>query len=356
MYTRLLSYLESNKILIDNQYGFRKGHSTYMALLRVVNSISEELDNNFFSLGLFVDLSKAFDTVDHKILIKKMEHYGVRGVALRWFTSYLSHRTQYVSLNNVDSKMLPVRCGVPQGSILGPLLFILFINDIVHSSKLLEYIIFADDTNLFFKAPDLNTLYANVNNELIKISKWFKLNKLSLNIKKTSYILFRGKQQVIDNTNLCIKIDSMVIDQVEKTKFLGVIINSTLTWEDHINTISNKISKNIGILYRTRNNLTTDTLLTLYHTLIEPYLNYCNLIWASLPSVYLERLFLKQKKAVRLITKARFLAHTEPLFSKLNLLTLFHINKLQIYCFMYRINHNLFPFFSKLICHEQNGP
>jgi hypothetical protein len=153
MYNRLLNYLNVDDVLVDNQYGFRENHSTSLALIRMVNNISEELDNKNYSLGLFIDLSKAFDTVDHKLLIKKMYHYGVRGISLDWFTDYLANRTQYVSLNSVNSKLLPVTCGVLQGSILGPLLFILFINDIVSTSKLIDFIMFADDTNLFLNIP-----------------------------------------------------------------------------------------------------------------------------------------------------------------------------------------------------------
>ena len=176
-----------------------------MALLQLVNDITEELDKCNCSIGIFIYLSKAFDTVDHKLLLTKMEHYVIRGNALLWFTSHLSDRTQYVSLNHTNSQTLPVTCGVFQGSILGLLLFILFINGIVSAYKIAEFIMFADDTNLFFKQKQLGVLYTTINIELAKIYQWFKLNKLSLKIKKTNYIVFRNKNSPTINTNLVLR-------------------------------------------------------------------------------------------------------------------------------------------------------
>ena len=150
MYNRLLNYINDNKILVDNQYGFREGHSTYMALRRMVNNISEWLDDKNYWLGLLIDLSKAFDTINHKLLFTKLNYNGITEIALQWFADYLTNRLQYVSINNKNSNMLPVECWVPQGSILEPLLFLIFINDIANSSKLLDFITFADDTNIFF--------------------------------------------------------------------------------------------------------------------------------------------------------------------------------------------------------------
>jgi hypothetical protein len=343
MYIRLLDYLKSSDILVPNQFGFREKHSTYMAILKLVDDISEELNNKNYSIGIFIDLSKAFDTIDHKLLINKMQYYGIRGIVLDWFKSYLSNRVQYVNINNSNSSCLSITCGVPQGSILGPLLFILYINDIVNVSKLARYIMFADDTNLFFSHADINMLYKVINDELVLISKWFKLNKLSLNIKKTNYILFCSSNKKIDNKGLDIFIDNTKIEQVTKSKFLGVIITDNLKWNEHIKTISCKISKNIGVIFKIRNNLDKDTLLMLYHSLIQPYLEYCNIVWGVGDSVSLQQLLRKQKKGIRAITFSKWNASTHLLFSKLKLLKLCDINVLQTCCFVYKSLHKLLP-------------
>ena len=215
-----------------------------MALLKLIIKVSEEIDDKFFSVGIFLDLSKAFDTIDHSILLDKLFTYGIRGIAYNWIKSYLSDRSQYVYVNNVSSQHLPVHCGVPQGSILGPLLvYHLHINDIFSTiSNVMEFILFADNTNLFLQDTSLSSLESRLNVELEKISTWFKVNKLSLNLNKTNYILFTKKSKFTDN-RIHVKIDNVPIRKVKQTKFLGVIINDNLSWEDHIITIKGKISK-----------------------------------------------------------------------------------------------------------------
>jgi hypothetical protein len=203
MHTRITAFISKYNILYENQYGFREKHSTHLAMINMIDQISEEMDAGNYSIGIFLDLSKAFDTIDHNILLQKLEIYGIRGIALQWLSSYLANRSQCVVIGDTVSAPSTVKCGVPQGSVLGPLLFILYINDIVRSSSLFKFIMFADDTNLFMSHKNLNQLTELVNQELISISNWLKLNKLSLNIKKTHFILFHFRQKKISE-QICV--------------------------------------------------------------------------------------------------------------------------------------------------------
>lgn len=342
VYNRLISYLNKWNILVQNQFGFRSNRSTCMAVIDMCDKISQALDENKYAAGIFIDLSKAFDTVNHSILLKKLESYGIRGSCLDWFTSYLSNRYQFVAVNGAISTRQLITCGVPQGSILGPLLFLIYINDITACSDMFKFILFADDTNLFLSNKSLTELENIVNIELEKLSVWFKANKLSLNIGKTHYILFRNKGKKMNN-NLTIKIDGTKIDQVCTTKFLGLYIDEGLTWANHISYISSKISKNIGIIHRLSRIVPSHVLTVLYNTLILPYLSYCNIVWASNYPSRLKPLELLQKRAIRILCKADRLASTSDLFKQKYLLKLCDINTLHIALFMYKYHHHLLP-------------
>ena len=192
---RIVKFLDKQNILSESQYGFRKKRSTNLAILELVTKISKAIDDNEFTMGVFLDLSKAFDTVDHVILLQKLEHYGIRGVALDWFKNYLTGRTQFGKYKTTNSNSLSIKCGVPQGSVLGLLLFLLYINDITKCSQILKFILFADDTNLFLNHHDVMTLYKIMNQELKKVTAWLTANKLSLNINKTIFIIFKSNRK-----------------------------------------------------------------------------------------------------------------------------------------------------------------
>ena len=343
VFNRLIAYFDSSKVICSNQYGFRKNHSTYMSLIDIYDKISMAADKSEFSIGIFIDLSKAFDTLNHNILLQKLEHYGIRGISLDWFKSYLSNRKQCVILNGVTSSLKSITHGVPQGSILGPLLFILYINDIVNCSDLLLFILFADDTNLFFSGNDIWKLKEIVNSELINVSNWFRANKLSLNTKKTKFILF-GNKQIPDLVNkFSVSIDGYLLEQVQHTKFLGVFIDAKLNWKTHIEYIAMKISKGLGALGRVRNILPQNAMLMLYNTMVSPYLTYCNIVWGTANASALQRLVVLQNRAVRLVTRSKFRSSCNPLFVRLRILKLVDINKYQIALFMFKIKYHLLP-------------
>ena len=344
MYSRLNDFLTLHKLLYKYQFGFRKKHSAYMALMILVDKLTKCLENGDSVVGVYLDFSKAFDNVNQEILLSKLDYYGIRGTALLWFKSYLSDRTQFVTYDGVSSKSRTITCGVPQGSILGPLLFLIYINDLNLVSKDVMSIFFADDSNLFLNGKNLSVLEEKLNSILINISEWLKVNKLSLNVKKTHVMIFTKKKfSEIEKPKINLKIDGIPLSEVETTKFLGVIIDNKLSWKEHTNYISGKIAKGIGIILKARNVLNRKTLTTLYYSFVYPYFTYCNQVWGSCVSKYIKRIHVLQKKAVRVICQANPRTHVNPLFKELNLMDVWQINKYLIGLFMYKYYHKQLP-------------
>ena len=237
---RLEQFLISNEILSNCQYGFTSCMSTVHAALELIESISTTVDNKKHCAGVFIDLKKAFDTVNHDLLVKKLFFYGIRGTANAWLTNYLTNINQYVIADDHSSGMRLITCGVPQGSVLGPVLFLLYINDIkCNVSNLLKFVLFADETNIFCSSTSLHDLQDTINRELDKLLVWFSVNRLSLNLGKTNYMLFRSRPP--DN-ELALKINNVVLPRVAATKFLGIIIDDKLSWKPHIQSIKSKLS------------------------------------------------------------------------------------------------------------------
>ena len=228
LYNRMIKFAEQYNILYRCQFGFRKNYSTSHALIHLINRISSAIDQRETTVGVFLDLSKAFDTLDHQILFTKLEHYGIRDVALQWIKSYFSCRQQFVQVNQTCSSMQTIKCGVPQGSILGPLFFILYINDLPKASKLTKLLLFADDTSIFFSHSSPNYLENVLNNELLNIDVWLRCNKLSVNIKKTNYVTFSPSQRKL-NHSFSLSFGGQPLIHSNVTKFLGVYLDKHLT-------------------------------------------------------------------------------------------------------------------------------
>ena len=304
IYNRLYSFFSENNILYKKQFGFQKQYSTDHAIVHLVNEILKSFESNYYTLGVFIDLTKAFDTVDHNILLKKLFHYGVRGNNLKLLQSYLQNRKQYIAYGNSSkTEYKNVICGVPQDPILGPILFLIFINNLCHSTPLLEAILFADDTNLFYSHNNVKELFRTMNTELSHLNDWFCANKLSLNTDKTKFVLFHEAKSK-DNLPLILPelfINDVKIKRENTLKFLGVMIDGNLTWETHVELVKNKISKSVGILFKASCFLNSKSLRSIYFAFFHPYINYANIASASTNKSYLKIILRKQKQAARLM-------------------------------------------------------
>ena len=311
-----------------------------MALTEALELITTALDCKQYALGIFIDLKKAFDTIDHSILFKKLESYGIRGLALNWVKSYLSKRQQFVQLGDCVSSCRDITCGVPQGSVLGPKLFILYINDMQRVSKLLHFVLFADDTNIFCQGDDLKQLQNDVSREMGKLKIWFDRNKLSLNLSKTKTMLFGNHKS---DQQVKIKINGVEIENVTEFKFLGVTIDDKITWKAHIKHIQSKISRSTGIIGRMKRFLEPKILRILYCSLVLPYLQYCAGIWGCNYKTTLRPVIMAQKRALRVIHKVNFIEHTNALFLQSKLLKFVDLVQFERAQVMYKATAGVLP-------------
>ena len=241
LYKRLYDYLENFEILYQFQYGFRKGHSTVHALVELVDKIRNSVDKGEMTCGIFVDLSKAFDTVNHKILLSKLDHYGFRGKTNKLLESYLTNRKQYVQIGNAKSKCKPITCGVPQGSVLGPLLFLIYINDLPNSCPDGNTRIFADDTTIFFNAKKSDEILRKGQLIMNKMNSWFIANKLTLNASKSTFIVFRSRYSRINNLPNKFEFAKSEIVRSDSVKYLGLTLDEHPLFNTHVQNVCNSI-------------------------------------------------------------------------------------------------------------------
>ncbi len=308
MCNRLFSFLMHNNSINQSQHGFMPNRSTSTAVADLLNTVTTALDKKLTALVLFIDISKAFDSLDHDILLAKLEHYGIRGIALTWFLSYLTSRYQYTEVDGNCSMCKLILCGVPQGSILGPLLYNIYVNDISFVATNAKCVLYADDTAIAVSENNLNLLIQNACAVFSLYSIWFADNLLALNASKTNYVVF-GASNIQKQFPNNILFHTHNVTKTNTVRYLGLYIDSTLCWKDHCCHINDKLVKGIALLKTCYNVLPISCLLTMYYSYLYPYLSYCVEFWGCAHNIYLHPIMIAQKHSIRLIANVSRFAH-----------------------------------------------
>lgn len=305
VYEQIVNYLENNKILCEYQSGFRSKHSCETALQCIINDWKNNMENNVITIAVFLDLQRAFETVDRYRLLGKVQSVGIDGMALTWVMDYLSNRQQRLKLNGIHSNRLNNDIGVPQGSVLGPLLFLIYLNDIVDVAGQCKIHLFADDTLLYFGCDMLGICLDVMNDTMERIYKYCCANMLKVNVNKTKWMLLdrKRKSQVSDNLDLHIQLGGNLIERVEKMVYLGVTVDSQLKFRDHANQIIKTIAYKVNYLRRCSPYLSQWSRLMVYNTIILPHFNFCPTVLYMIGQNETSRLQKLQNRAMRIILK-----------------------------------------------------
>jgi hypothetical protein len=336
MYSRLFNFLSVNKVLYDYQFGFRKNYSTGLALLEVTDSIYQSLDKGDFCCGVYLDLQKAFDTVNHDILLKKLYNYGIRGIVYQWFKSYLTNRRQFTCIDDTISDNLCVTCGVPQGSVLGPLLFLLYVNDIGRAVPQGNVKLFADDTNLFIFGNSCAAINAKANLCVHELNQWFIANKLSLNLIKTCCMNFSTKPL----GSFLLHCGSNVINEVDSCKYLGLVIDNELKWTSHIDTVYRDLVKYSSIFYKVREKLPSWMLKHIYFTFVHSRILYGIEVYANTCGSYLDKLIKLNNKLLRILQNKTLSTPVFELYLEYNTLPIPQLHIQQLLLFVHKFVHH----------------
>ena len=350
LYGQVYDYFMSYKLLGNQQFGFRTLHSTALALSKSTSNWWLNRDNGHMNSAVFLDIRKAFDTVNHEILLNKLNSYGMEDDELLFFSSYLRDRTQCCSVNGHQSTLKKVTCGVPQGSILGPLLFIIYMNDLPDCVKDVNVTTYVDDTSLDKAIRRSHELKEELVPAFAKVREWLKINKLSLNTIKTEFVIIRTSHRLCqldenpESAPYIIMIDGGEVKRTKCVKYLGMLVDDKLTWDQHIDYISNKITFNIGILKRIQQFIPMESLLLLYHTLIEPYFRYCSIVWGQCNESLKDRLQRLQNKAARTIARVRYEEADHNIsLTNFGWLSVRNLIQLDMAIFVYKELHGLQP-------------
>ena len=314
IHEQLCDYFTVNGLFSTQQYGYMKNASTELAALELIDRLLNQLNARKIPINLYLDLAKAFDCISHDILLEKLRYYGVNDISIQLLKSYLSNRKQYVQIGDVLSSMQYIKTGIPQGSIVGPLFFSIYINDIVKCTEKFNCILYADDTTLNSTidsfGKEIHIIARNISAELQKISKWLELNRLQLNTEKSKFMLFHMPQKSIPNLQLTIS--GSIIEHVTQFKFLGLNIDSNLNWKAHLSAVSTKVSRVIGLLHKLKYMFPSYILRMIYNSLILPHFNYSLLAWGC----KCQNIETLQKKAIRIVHSKSPIAHTEPILKQ----------------------------------------
>ena len=343
VHIRLMKFLERNKLLYEGQYGFRKGRSTSDAILDLTGNILDGFNKGMYTLGLFLDMTKAFDSINHQLLFDKLQSCGIRGTPLNWIKSYLENRSLQVKLNNVLSDNFPVSFGTPQGSVLGPLLYILFANDLPKYLKFASSIMFADDTTIYISGKNLKFLYRKMNDDLKRISQWFTKNSLTLNVDKSFYVLFKTKKKLV-NYHGNIIMGGTSVKQADSVKFLGVHIDQHLDWNTHCQHLLTKLTMGTYSLFMTKKMLPYFSKRLIYLTNVECHLLYGISAWGPmLTKRNLKKLMVKQNNAIRAVSNIKRRVRIEPYYKIGKFLKLEDLIEISMVKISYRYVNDTLP-------------
>ena len=342
IYSRLIDYLNRQNFFYSYQFGFRKNHSTEMALIEIIDNIRQSIDDNNFTLGLYIDLTKAFDLVNHQILLNKLYHYGIRGVANDLFKCYLTNRTQYVQVGETVSTTKTMTCGVPQGSVLGPLLFLIYVNDVYKSIKA-DIRLFADDTNIFIKERDPNLLKERAETEFNKLNKWFFDNKIVVNTEKTQYTVFARKNKPIPEILNSLKLNNMEVKKSKNIIYLGMRLDDQLKWNSHIQHLQTSLVKTIKSFQIIKNWLPKNEKIQLYYAYVHSKIKYGIQIYGCASKSLMNKIQVLQNKSIKILFGLDFLTPTKQILHDSKLLSVKDLHLITVAQFVHRQQLKLLP-------------